>query len=120
MSAWIAVGDVRGGKYDGRQVEVMYNKLLDLSDKFRDEMGEISDNVSLSTALETAWHDLPSRTGTPAVPLTHKDTNFHPFVPDWKRRIAIAPALMSSDGHKLIARQSAFSDMHHMADVYEP
>lgn len=46
------------------QVEGMYNKLLDLSDKFRDEMGDIADNVSLATALETAWEDLPSRTGT--------------------------------------------------------
>jgi hypothetical protein len=49
--------------YLANQVEVMYNMLLDLSDRFRDEMGDISDNVSLSTALETAWQDLPSRTG---------------------------------------------------------
>ena len=46
-------------------MEGMYNKLLDLSDRFRDEMGDITDNVSLATALETAWEDLPSKTGTP-------------------------------------------------------
>lgn len=50
---------------NGGQVEGMYNKLLDLSDRFRDEMGDITDNVSLATALETAWEDLPSKTGTP-------------------------------------------------------
>lgn len=50
---------------DGGQVEGMYNKLLDLSDRFRDEMGDITDNVSLATALETAWEDLPSKTGAP-------------------------------------------------------
>lgn len=73
---------VMGVECDGWQVEVMYNKLLDLSDKFRDEMGEISDNVSLSTALETAWHDLPSRTGAPAAPLTCMDANIRPFLPE--------------------------------------
>lgn len=46
-----------------QQVEQMYNKLLDESDKFRDEMGEITDNVSLQTALEAAWDELPSKTG---------------------------------------------------------
>ena len=41
----------------------MYNKLLDESDRFRDDMGEITDNVSLATALETAWDELPGKTG---------------------------------------------------------
>lgn len=57
-------GGAEANKRLDSQVEVMYNKLLDLSDRFRDEMGDISDNVSLSTALETAWQDLPSRTGS--------------------------------------------------------
>lgn len=46
-----------------RQVEQMYNKLLDESDRFREDMGDITDNVSLETALETAWDDLESKTG---------------------------------------------------------
>ena len=45
------------------QVEQMYNKLLDESDRFREDMGDITDNVSLETALETAWDELESKTG---------------------------------------------------------
>lgn len=45
------------------QVEQMYNKLLDESDRFREDMGDITDNVSLATALETAWNELPAKTG---------------------------------------------------------
>jgi hypothetical protein len=41
----------------------MYNKLLDESDRFREDMGDITDNVSLETALETAWDELESKTG---------------------------------------------------------
>ena len=37
----------------------MYNKLLDESDRFREDMGDITDNVS----LETAWDELESKTG---------------------------------------------------------
>lgn len=43
----------------------MYNRLLDESDRFRDEMGDITDNVSLATALETAWEELPGKAGEP-------------------------------------------------------
>jgi hypothetical protein len=41
----------------------MYNELLDESDRFREDMGDITDNVSLETALETAWDELESKTG---------------------------------------------------------
>ena len=37
------------------QVEQRYNKLLDSCSKHRDEMGEITDQISLGTALETLW-----------------------------------------------------------------
>lgn len=47
------------------QVEQMYNKLLDESDRFREDMGDITDNVSLETALETAWDKLEAKTGAP-------------------------------------------------------
>ncbi len=40
------------------QVEQLYNGLLDRADQLREEMGEITDNVSLRTALETIWNDM--------------------------------------------------------------
>ncbi len=44
----------------------MYNKLLDESDRNRDDMGDVTDSVSLATALATAWADMPGRTGAAA------------------------------------------------------
>ncbi len=35
------------------QAEKEHNTLLDECDKFREDMGEITDNISLETALET-------------------------------------------------------------------
>jgi hypothetical protein len=40
------------------QVEEKHNKLLDESSRYREDMGEISDNISLGTALETLWEPL--------------------------------------------------------------
>jgi hypothetical protein len=37
------------------QVEKEHNALLDASGRMRDDMGEVTDNVSLATALETLW-----------------------------------------------------------------
>ena len=37
------------------QAEKEHNTLLDLCDRFREDMGEITDNISLATALETIW-----------------------------------------------------------------
>jgi hypothetical protein len=45
------------------QVEQMCNKLLDESDRFREDMGDITENVSQETVLETAWDELESKTG---------------------------------------------------------
>ena len=45
------------------QVEQMYNHLLDEADRFRGDMGDVSEYVSLGTALMTAWDELPSKTG---------------------------------------------------------
>ena len=42
----------------GLQVEQLYNGLLDRADQLREEMGDITDNVSLRTALETIWNDM--------------------------------------------------------------
>ena len=39
-------------------MEQLYNGLLDRADQLREEMGEITDNVSLRTALETIWNDM--------------------------------------------------------------
>ena len=39
-------------------MEHLYNGLLDRADQLREEMGEITDNVSLRTALETIWNDM--------------------------------------------------------------
>lgn len=32
-----------------------HNALLDACERFREDMGEVTDNVSLATALETLW-----------------------------------------------------------------
>ena len=40
------------------QVEQLYNGLLDRADQLREEMGDITDNVSLRTALESIWNDM--------------------------------------------------------------
>ena len=37
------------------QVEQVHNSLLDACERFREDMGEVADNVSLATALETLW-----------------------------------------------------------------
>ncbi len=37
------------------QVEMTHNALLDACERFREDMGEVTDNVSLATALETLW-----------------------------------------------------------------
>ena len=37
------------------QVEQRYNHLLDTCSKQRDNMGEVTDQISLGTALETLW-----------------------------------------------------------------
>ncbi|KAK9918934.1 hypothetical protein WJX75_008165 [Coccomyxa subellipsoidea] len=37
------------------RAEKEHNTLLDLCDRFREDMGEITDNISLATALETIW-----------------------------------------------------------------
>ena len=37
------------------QVEKKWNDLLDECSKYRDAMGEVADNISLGTALETLW-----------------------------------------------------------------
>jgi hypothetical protein len=37
------------------QVEQLHNALLDGCERFREDMGEVTDNVSLATALETLW-----------------------------------------------------------------
>ena len=37
------------------QVEMTHNALLDACERFREDMGEVADNVSLATALETLW-----------------------------------------------------------------
>ena len=37
------------------QVEKQMNQLLDECSRFRDEMGEVSDYITLGTALETIW-----------------------------------------------------------------
>ncbi|EIE24819.1 hypothetical protein COCSUDRAFT_36098 [Coccomyxa subellipsoidea C-169] len=41
-------------RIDGR-AEKEHNTLLDECDRFREDMGEITDNISLATALETIW-----------------------------------------------------------------
>ena len=37
------------------QVEQQHNALLDACERFREDMGEVADNVSLAAALETLW-----------------------------------------------------------------
>ena len=39
------------------QIEGLSNQLLDSCDQFRESMGEITDSVSLATALETLWSE---------------------------------------------------------------
>lgn len=39
------------------QIEKLSNELLDSCDQFRESMGEVTDNVSLATALETLWSE---------------------------------------------------------------
>ena len=38
-------------------MEAQYNAFLDRCDRMRDEMGEISEKVSLGNALESLWDD---------------------------------------------------------------
>ena len=49
------------------QVELLYNKLLDEADRHRLDMGDVTDSVSLMTALECVWDDTSGKTGTPAL-----------------------------------------------------
>lgn len=46
------------------QVEKKWNDVLDECSKYRDAMGEVADNISLGTALETLWETL--ETSVPA------------------------------------------------------
>ena len=46
------------------QVEKKWNDVLDECSKYRDAMGEVADNISLGTALETLWDTL--ETSVPA------------------------------------------------------
>ena len=39
------------------QIEKLSNQLLDSCDHYRESMGEITDSVSLATALETLWSE---------------------------------------------------------------
>ena len=49
------------------QVERKWNDLLDECSKYRDAMGEVADNISLGTALETLWSTMEGA-GPPAAP----------------------------------------------------
>lgn len=49
------------------QVEKKWNDLLDECSKYRDAMGEVADNISLGTALETLWSTI-EEAGPPAAP----------------------------------------------------
>ena len=49
------------------QVEKKWNDLLDECSKYRDAMGEVADNISLGTALETLWSTMEGA-GQPAAP----------------------------------------------------
>ena len=49
------------------QVEKKWNDLLDECSKYRDAMGEVADNISLGTALETLWSTMEGA-GPPAAP----------------------------------------------------
>ena len=49
------------------QVEKKWNDLLDECSKYRDAMGEVADNVSLGTALETLWSTMEGA-APPATP----------------------------------------------------
>ena len=48
-------------------MEKKWNDLLDECSKYRDAMGEVADNISLGTALETLWSTLEGA-GPPAAP----------------------------------------------------
>lgn len=45
-------------------MELLYNRLLDEADRHRLDMGDITDNVSLKSALECSWDDQEGKTGT--------------------------------------------------------
>ena len=47
-------------------MEQLYNKLLDDADRFRLDMGDVTDNVSLQTALDCLWDDVDGKAGTQA------------------------------------------------------
>lgn len=49
------------------QVEKKWNDLLDECSKYRDALGEVADNISLGTALETLWTTMEGA-GPPAAP----------------------------------------------------
>lgn len=49
------------------QVEKKWNDLLDECSKYRDAMGEVADNISLGTALETLWTTMEGA-GPPTAP----------------------------------------------------
>ncbi|KAK9868387.1 hypothetical protein WJX84_004093 [Apatococcus fuscideae] len=55
---YLADGEEAAAELDA-EVEQRYNKLLDSCSRHRDEMGEITDQISLGSALETLWrlHD---------------------------------------------------------------
>ena len=50
------------------QVEKKWNDLLDECSKYRDAMGEVADNISLGTALETLWSTIEEAGPPPAAP----------------------------------------------------
>ena len=42
---------------------MLYNELLDEADRHRLDMGDITENVSLKSALECSWGEQAGRTG---------------------------------------------------------
>lgn len=53
------------------QVEKEHNVLLDECDRFREDMGEITDNISLATALETIWVSRREESASGTDPASH-------------------------------------------------
>ena len=49
------------------QVEKKWNDLLDECSKYRDAMGEVADNISLGTALETLWDTMEAAPQPPVL-----------------------------------------------------
>eukprot|EP00798_Chlamydomonas_sp_ICE-L_P008635 gene8635-34083_t len=56
-------GGVEANKSVDEAVEKQYNEILSRCDKYRDDMGDVADYISLGTALDTLWADVPKIEG---------------------------------------------------------